>query len=96
MVTEMRAIPDYGIGLLDDFAVDVSGEAIIGRVALLGPVFCEAVIPPPGPPCSVLHSEPLGGSPELLCPLLTATPGSAQIAPALSPCPWPAPSQDAM
>jgi hypothetical protein len=32
---------------------------------------------------------------KLLCPLLTAAPGSARLAPALSPLPWPAPSQDA-
>ena len=35
MVTEMRAIPHYDIGFLDDFTVDVSGEAVIRRVALL-------------------------------------------------------------
>jgi hypothetical protein len=29
-------------------------------------VFVEAVIPPPCPPWSVLHSEPLGWSPELV------------------------------
>jgi len=57
--------------------------------------FVAAVIPPPCPPGSVLHSEPLGWSPELVCPRLTAAPGSAPIARALSHFPWPAPSQDA-
>jgi hypothetical protein len=34
-------------------------------VTRLGSVFVEAVIPPPCPPCSVLHFEPLVRSPEL-------------------------------
>ena len=59
-----------------------------------GPGSVEAVTPPPCPPCSVLHSEPLARSPELVCPRLTAALRSEWIPPALSQFPWHATSQD--
>ena len=35
MVTKMCGIPEYDVGLLHDFAIDVSGKAVIGSIALL-------------------------------------------------------------
>ncbi len=64
-------------------------------VTRCGSVFGEVVIPPPCPPCSVLRLKLWVESPTLLCPLLTAAPGSARLAPTLSQFPWSAPSQDA-
>jgi len=55
-------------------------------------VFVEAVIPPPCPPCSVLHSAPWAPSySDLGCLLFRA---QMRMTPPRSHLPWPATSKD--